>query len=275
MKEKTVKSALLVFLLILAFIWILPIAWMVSTALKPENEIFTEEIHWMPREYTVENFIQTFRKTKILIWFLNSVIVTGTEIFFGLLTWSLAAFAFAKIKHRGSHLLFIIILSTMMIPEQVTIIPLYLLMSKLSWVNTYHGVVLPSLANAFGIFLLKQFFESVPNDLVDSAKIDGCGWFGVYRLIILPVSKPAIAALGIFTLFRSWNNFLWPIIMLQTSEMMTLPIGLKNIQSTYATESYGVLMAASLIASIPVLIFYFFFQRQIIRGISLTSGIKG
>lgn len=260
---------------LLVALWMAPILWMVSTSLKPEAEIFSATIRWIPSRWTLENYRETFETTRIGRWFTNSSVITGLEIIVGVFIWAMAGFVFAKMKFPGRNALFILILATMMIPEQATMIPTYLVMSRLRWVNTYHGVLLPTLANAFGLFLLRQFFKGIPEELIESAKVDGAGWLTIFLRIILPTSGPALSALGIFTLFRSWNNFLWPIIMLQTSEMLTLPIGLASIKSTYATESYGVLMAASLLASIPILFFYMFFHKQIIKGVAISSGLKG
>ncbi|MGQ9628988.1 MAG: carbohydrate ABC transporter permease [bacterium] len=262
-------------LAIVALFWIAPIVWMLSTSLKTESEIFTLPLHWLPWTFTLEHYLKAIKGSYVMRWFFNSAFITATETILVLIVSSITAYAFARIKFAGRNVLFIVVLSTMMIPGQVTLIPTYLLLSWFGWVNTYQGVIAPGLGGAFGIFLLKQFFEGIPEELEDAAKIDGCGRLGIFLRIILPLSIPALAALGIFTTLGSWNDFLWPLIVLQETSMMTLPVGLSNLQATYATSSYGVLMAAAFVSSFPILVVYIFFQDKIIKGITITGIIKG
>jgi multiple sugar transport system permease protein len=270
------QRVLFVLLLFLSMAWALPVLWMISTSLKSESEIFTLPMHWIPWKFTLEHYMKSLTVSHVARWFWNSVIVSASETLLTLLIASLAAYAFARIRFFGRNVLFMVVLSTMMIPAQVTLIPTYLLLSRFMWVNTFQGVIAPGLAGAFGIFLLKQFFEGIPLELEDAAKLDGYGRIGIFMRIIIPLSIPAVTALGIFTALGTWNNFLWPLIVLQDTKKMTLPVGLAvSLQGTYATSNYGVLMAAAFIASAPILLVYLVFQDKIIKGVTITGIIKG
>lgn len=261
-------------LLILAVVWLVPVAWMVVTSVKTTAEIFTLPLRWLPSAPTILNYETVIMRSNLLLWFMNSLIITGSQVVLTIVVSALAAYAFARIRFPGRQILFILVLTTLMIPGQVTLIPTYLIISRLGWVNTYQAAFVPEIGAAFGIFLLRQFFLGIPEELEDSARIDGSGRFRMFLQIVLPMSIPAIAALGIFTTINAWNNFLWPLIVLHDSTMMTLPVGLAMLQGTYATSSYGVLMAAATIASAPVLVVYMFFQRKIIQGVSISGVLK-
>ena len=272
--DKTVQLAKHLILVAVCLVWVAPLLWMLSTSLKAEKEIFTFPLHWIPWQATLDNFRTTFEKTHLLLWLKNSFVIMLGEVVVGGTIWAMTAYAFAKIRFKGRNVLFLIVLSTMMIPGQVTLIPTYLMLNSFGLINTMTGVVLPSLSAAVGIFLLKQFFEGIPNELSEAARIDGCGHFRIFWTIVLPLAKPAIFALMIFTSLRSWNDYLWPLIVLQDSDKMTLPVGLSSLQGTYGVDSYGVLMASSLLASLPILIILILFQDRIIKGVALSSGIK-
>jgi multiple sugar transport system permease protein len=259
-----------------ALAFVAPLFWMVSTSLKSESEIFTLPLHWVPWKVSFEHYIKALTGTKLLRWFWNSVFIAAMETGFGIVVMSLAAYPFARMKFAGKNVVFVIVLSTMMIPSQVTFVPTYLLLTHLGWINTFRGIVIPNIANAFGVFLLRQFFEGIPRELEDAARIDGCGRLGIFLRVIVPLSGPALAALGIFRFLGSWNDFLWPMIVLQEASKMTLPVGLAiSLQATYTTASYGILMAAAFVSSAPILLVYIVFQEQIIRGVTLTGVIKG
>ncbi len=255
-------------------LWVAPLVWMVSTSLKSEREIFTLPLHWIPWDAMLDNFRTTFEGTDVLLWMKNSFVIMSAEVVLGVSIAALTAYAFAKIRFKGRNVLFMIVLSTMMIPGQVTLIPTYLLLNSFGLINTFSGVVLPQLSAAVGIFLLKQFFEGIPNELSEAARIDGCGHLRIFWSVVLPLAKPAIFALMIFKSLRAWNDYLWPLIILQDSNKMTLPVGLSSLQGTYGVDSYGVLMASSLIASLPILVILILFQDRIIKGVALSSGIK-
>jgi ABC-type glycerol-3-phosphate transport system permease component len=272
--DKTVRLAKHLILLAVGALWVAPLFWMISTSFKSEKEIFTFPLHWIPWEATLENFRTTFEKTHLLLWLKNSFVIMLAEVVVGWTIWAMTAYAFAKIRFKGRNVLFLIVLSTMMIPGQVTLIPTYLMLNLFGLINTVTGVVLPQLSAAVGIFLLKQFFEGIPNELSEAARIDGCGHFRIFWTIVLPLAKPAVFALMIFISLRSWNDYLWPLIVLQDTDKMTLPVGLASLQGTYGVTSYGVLMASSLLASLPILIILILFQDRIIKGVALSSGIK-
>jgi len=268
------RTVLQLVLLVLAAIWLIPVLWMVMTSIKTDSDIFTLPLRLLPRGATLENYESALQKSNLLLWFMNTVIVTALQVSLTVVISALAAYAFARIPFPGRHVLFLIVLSTLMIPGQVTLIPTYLIVSRLNWVNTYQAVFVPELGAAFGIFLLRQFFMAIPNEIEDSARIDGANRFLMFLRIIVPMSIPAISALSIFATLNAWNNFLWPLIVLHESRMLTLPVGLAMLQGTYSTSSYGVVMSAAVIASAPVLIIYAFFQKKIIQGVSITGVLK-
>ena len=227
-----------------------------------------------------EAFFGLLRDTDgFLVWYLNSLIVAGTITFGQLLTSSLAAYAFARLKFPLKDKLFLGYLGTMMVPGVVTMIPVFILLKYLDawtgipWRNTYKALILPGMFSAYGTFMLRQFFMTIPTELEDAAKIDGCGKFGVYRNVILPLSKPALATLATIVFMGSWNDFMWPLIVTDTTGMKTLPVGLAFFQGQYNTD-WAMLMAASIIVMVPVLLVFIFNQRFFVRGIVL-SGIKG
>lgn len=235
--------------------------------------IVTRVPQWIPRVFTVENYRTALYKAPILRWFLNSALVATASTLLVLLADAMAAYAFARVRFKGSNILFAIVLSTMMVPSQVTIVPLYLFFNQLSLLDTYLAVILPRAASALGVFMLRQFFKGIPVELEEAARIDGCSRYQIFWRIILPLARPALAALGIFTFVWSWNDFMWPLITLSSKEMYTLPIGIATLVGYYARD-YGMLMAGAFIASAPVLAVFLLFQREFIRGIALT-GIKG
>jgi multiple sugar transport system permease protein len=258
---------------VLAIVWTLPVLWMISTSLKPETMVLTIVPHWIPPTITLENYLRAIQKAPILLWFYNSSVIAVISTLLVLLIDAMAAYAFARIRFTGSRILFIIVLCTMMVPSQVTLVPLYLLFNRLNLLDTFIAVILPRTAAAIGVFMLRQFFIGIPVELEDAARIDGCSRYSIFWRIILPLARPALASLGIFTFVWSWNDYLWPLITLSSKEMYTLPIGLATLVGYFARD-YGMLMAGAIIASIPTIIVFLFFQRQFIQGIT-TTGLKG
>ncbi len=209
-----------------------------------------------------------------LRWALNSVIVAGGATILSLILSVPAAFSFARLRWRGRNPVFVVFIAAMMIPWQVNVVPLYFLMNRLQLLNTYLAVILPLSAMPIGVFLLRQFFVNIPGELEDAAQIDGCSSLGVLVRIVLPNSRPALVALGIYMFIFSWNEFFWSMIALQRPHLLTLPIGLKAIQGAYDID-YGLLLAAAFLASLPVLAVFLTLRRRVIRGMALTAGIKG
>lgn len=268
------KTAALYVIVTAGALWMtLPFWWTVTTALSADPT--SAEVSFIPATVTIENFIQLFDRPDILIarWFINTVIFAGAVTIFNLIFDSLAGYALAKIDFWGREKLFLAFISTMMIPGMVTLIPVYLLLVELGWVNTYKGLIAPLIAGPFGIFLLRQHFKSLPTALGDAAKIDGCNEFQTFYKIYLPLAKPALATLGIFTFMGAWNNFQWPLIIAQENAMYTLPVALFAVRNQYFAE-WGLMMAAALIIVAPVIIAFLAAQNYFIRGMSL-SGMKG
>ena len=250
---------------------IFPFVWMVTSSLKHAADIYTLSL--IPSSPTLENYREVFAKTEYVRWFLNSIVVaavtTASVAFFD----SLAGYTLAKFQFPGSFLIFILILSTLMVPTEMLVIPWYMLSIELSWTDSYIGIMFPGLISAFGVFLMRQFFTGVPNDLIDAARLDGFNEFQIFWKIALPLVRPALAALCIFTFLGNWNAYIWPLIVTRSEDMRTLPVGIAFFSSE-AQSSFHLIMAAAALATIPVLVIFIIFQRQIIKGIVLT-GLKG
>jgi len=259
-----------------AIVMVAPVFWMVVTALKPEGEVITATPRWLPQTWTLDNFRTLSEKADsfpVGRWFLNSLGIALTVTFLVLLVTSTAAFALSRLRFKGRDLIFMFVVATMIMPGQVTLIPVFLIVQKLGLFNTYAGVILPGLASAFGVFLLRQFFLDIPVELEEAAYLDGASIFTIFGRVVLPLAKPALATLAIFTFMGSWNDFVWPLIVTNDLQMRTLPVGLQIFQSQYTTQ-YGLTMAAAVIATCPMLIAFLIFQRRITEGIALT-GLKG
>ena len=252
---------------------LLPFYWMITTAFKPAEEILRLPVTWWPANPTLKHWIDAFRVANFGRYFLNSVFVSVSITAGNLLTSAMAGYLFAKFKFPGRDALFIFVLSGIMIPFYVPLIPLYGLMVRFNWDNTYWAVIIPSLYSPLGIFLMRQFIHSIPNDLVDAARVDGANEFAIFFRVILPMCTPALAALGIFALTLNWNDFLWPFIALDTPSLWTLPVGLARLRGRFGTD-YGLVMAAATITVLPLLLFFFSAQKRFIEGITLT-GMKG
>jgi multiple sugar transport system permease protein len=262
-----------VFLLGAAIIALLPLYWMVVTALQQPTLTVSFPPEWFPSNPTFLNFQRFFGRPHVLTWTTNSLIValavTGIQIF----TCAMAGYAFAKKKFPGGNFLFYLYIASMMIPGQVTLVPLFLIMSRLNLLDTYAGLVLPGIAGPFGVFLMKQFISTLPTDLIEAATIDGCGEWLTFMKVILPLAKPGLAVLGIFTFMGQWNQFLWPLIVTNSSSMRTLPVGLALLQEELPMQ-YGLLMAGATYAAIPMIIIFLMFQKYFLRGITVGA-LKG
>jgi multiple sugar transport system permease protein len=262
----------LVLILIGAF-FVLPIAWMFSTAFKPFVE--TLQPTWIPQEPTFENFTNIFNDPSIpvLRWFMNSVGVALAFTALVVVIDALAAYAYARMEFVGRNLLFGLLLATLVMPGIMFLVPNYLTVVRLGWLNTYQGVIAPGLSGVFGVFFLRQFFQSIPKELEEAAYIDGATVFTTFLRVSLPLAKGAIATLAIITFLTSWNDFLWPLLILNDRTLQTLPVGLATIQGQYSFD-YGKLMAGAVVTAVPVLILYIFLQRYIIQNVAMT-GLKG
>lgn len=252
---------------------IVPFLWMLSTSLKDDRQAYIFPPIWFPDPIMWSNYARTWEALPFDIFILNSVIVAVLVTLGQLATCSLGAYAFARLNFPGRDKLFVLYLATMMVPFQVIMIPLFVLMREFRWIDTYPALIVPMIFSAYGTFLLRQFFKTIPHELEDAAKIDGCSYFRIYWNIMLPLSKPALATLGIFVFMWSWNNFLWPLLITNSLTMKTLPLGLAYFLGQY-TIYWNLLMVGATIALVPVLVLFFLTQRFFIQGITLT-GLKG
>lgn len=249
-----------------------PFLWMISTSLKDLNDIFVYPPKWLPSKFHFENFKRAFQAAPFGRYYLNSVFVAVSVTIGQLITCSMAAFAFARLKFWGRDVLFMIFLGTMMIPGQVTMIPTFMVLHWLGWIDTYKALIVPGLASAFGTFLLRQFFLTIPKELEEAAYIDGCSRFKVLWKIIIPLSKPALATLAIFTFMGVFNDFMWALIVISGDEMRTVQLGLAIFRDRYLTD-WDLMMAGSVTATLPILVIFFVAQKWFIKGITL-SGLK-
>lgn len=274
-KDKSSKRASFIFLSLMALFWIIPFLWVLSTSLKPESQAISWPIRWIPETLTFENYMSVFMRqdVPILRWFWNSLVIATIHTGLMLLFNSMSAFAFARLKFKGRDILFWTLMGTMMIPPVMNLVPLYGLISSLGWVNNYAAMIFPGLASVFGIFLLRQFFIGIPKELEEAARIDGASSFTIYWRIILPLAKPALIVLALFTFMGNWNDYLWPLIVTTSAEMRTLPVGLAIMQGQFNIQ-FAKLMAATIFSALPVIILFIFAQRFLVKGIAL-SGIKG
>jgi multiple sugar transport system permease protein len=252
---------------------VLPFLWMVSTSFKPEREVFTFPPSFLPHNITIANYTALFQRLNFARYFLNTVLVAACTTCFGLFINSLAGYAFAKIPFPGRDGLFVLILATLMVPGSVTVIPSFLVIKAMGLVNTYFGLIIPGLANAFGIFLLRQFIKTIPDELIEAAQIDGASEFWIFTRVILPLAKPALATLGLFTFMGSWNSFFWPLIIATDEKVYTLPVAIAVLSGQYGGE-FALQMAGATVVVAPILIVFLFLQRYYISGIAMT-GIKG
>lgn len=274
--EKLINRIVIyIVLTIIALIIILPLVWMVSTSLKPKSQLFSREIAWIPRTVTLDNYEKLFanKNTPIGRWFANSVFVSTATTVLILLIDAMAAYAYARMNFPGRNLLFGLLLVTLFMPGMMFLIPNFLTVFRLGMLNNYSGVIIPGLAGVFGVFFLRQFFASLPKELEEAAQIDGATPVQTFFTIALPLAKPALATLGIITFLGAWNDFLWPLLVLQDRMMQTLPPGLRTLQGAYTSE-YGLMMAGAVVVAIPVLLLYVALQRYIVQSVA-TTGLKG
>ena len=250
-----------------------PFAWMISTSLKPDLAVFATPPQLVPHPFQPGNYSKVVHVFPVWRFLLNSSLVAVISTTLQVATSAMAAYAFARLRFRGSNLLFLVYLATLMVPFQVTIVPLFIEMKYLHFVNSYPGLILPTIASAFGTFLLRQAFMSLPRELEEAAFVDGAGYWTVFTRIVLPLAKPSLATFGIFSFMASWNSFLWPLVIISSQRLMTLPVGLANLQGEHFT-AWNLVMAGTTISVVPIVLVYLLAQKQIVRGVVL-SGVKG
>jgi len=262
--------------LILAALWAIPVLWMILTSLKPESQIVTMPPRILPDYFTFENYVKVLtipRGVDLIRSFLNSLIVAGVGTALVLLVDILAAYPLARMKFPGRDALFFLIVASLIVPHEILLIPNYITVWRLEWLNSLLALIVPPVASGFGVFLLRQFFLSIPSELEDAARIDGCSRLRILWSIVLPVSGGAIATLAIFTFLFYWNDFTWPYIVVNSAEVMTLPVALIQFRGDYFSE-YGQLMSGAFVSALPAILIFLVAQRLIIRSITLT-GLKG
>ncbi len=257
----------------LAIAALLPLYWMFTTSLKGQASYLRQPPEMFPSNPTLANFEQLFANPNMGRWIVNSAIVSLSVTGLNLLFASLAGYAFAKLDFPGKRWMFWLYMATMMVPFQVTMFPLFKLMVEWGWVNTYWALIVPAAAWPYNVFLMRQVIQSLPHEIMDAGRIDGCSEPALYWRVVLPMSTNGIAVMGIFTFIATWNDFLWPLIILNSEQMRTLPIALATFQSTYETN-YGLLMAGGVIMAVPMFIIFFAFQRLFLQGVTFGA-LKG
>jgi len=263
-----------VLLALFGLFFVLPLAWMVVTAFKPFDEWLNP--NWIPDAPTIENFESVFADPTLPIarWFFNSLVIAIVFTSLTLLISALAAYAYARMEWRGRRPMFALLLATLVVPGIMFVIPNYITIASLGWVGTYQGVITPGLASVFGVFFMRQFFQSLPRELEEAAHIDGASEWQTFVRVVLPLSGGALATLGVIVFLESWNNFLWPLLVVGSDrEMQTLPVGLATLQGQY-TFDYGKLMAGAMVMTVPVLLLFVSAQRFVVESVR-TTGLKG
>ena len=264
-----------VFVGLAALLWLTPVLWMISMALTSNSALQLSSVGLVPQDATFDNFLDVFQVGFMVRWFANSFIVTITATALTVISCSMAGYAFAKIRFTGRKVLFVAVIAGLMVPKEALFIPLFLMFSDAGLQNTYQALFLPRVAFPLGVFIMTQFFARIPGEFEEAARIDGAGRLRVFWSIMLPLARPAMASLAIFTFVLTWNDYLWPLVSSTEREMFTVTTGLASLQSNFAAATeVGSLMARGLVGSLPLLILFLVFQRQLIRGITLGSGEK-
>lgn len=272
-KNRYIKIIAYLVIILGALTMVLPFIWMLSTSLKSLKEVFVFPPTLFGDKIVWQNYLKISDRYPFGLFFLNSLKISIVVVIAQLFTSAMAGFAFARLKFPGRDTLFALYLATLIVPLHVTLVPTFILMRWFGWIDTHYSLIIPSLVSAFGTFLMRQFFLTIPVDLEDAARIDGCTPFGIFWRIFLPLSKPALATLGVFTYMGIWNDFIRPLVFLNSIPIMTVPLGLATMQGMYSTD-WPVLMAGTVISILPVLIAFVFAQEYFVRGVTL-SGMKG
>lgn len=266
------KSLLYLPLMLYGILTVIPFLWALSASFKPLSEIVSGDLNWIPHQFTLENYRQIFLEQPLFLrWLFNSVFIAVCVTVLNLVLNSMAGYALARLQFRGRQFWFLLILAVLAVPAQVTLIPTFLILKTLGWLNSYQGMIVPGMINATFIFMMRQFFISFPRSLEEAAELDGLDRLQIFCYIVLPLAKPALAAQAVFVFMGSWNNFLLPVVILFDPEMFTLPLGLNTFKGQYISY-WNYIMAASMIFTLPVLGIYAFFNRYFIQGVTFTGG---
>ncbi|MBW3633776.1 MAG: carbohydrate ABC transporter permease [Chloroflexi bacterium] len=259
-------------LIVAGIIAVIPFLYVVSTSLKDNASLFSYPPEWIPSEPTLTNFQTLLENYPYLRWMLNSLIVAAAVTVIKVLIDSMAGYAFAKMSFPGRDALFLVVLMTLMVPFAATLIPLFIIVRNLNLTNTYLGLILPALASPIGIFMMRQFIESLPSDLENAARLDGCTEFQIFRRVILPLMKPGLVVLGVFTFMTQWTSYLWPLVISTREDMLTLTVGVQSLRSLF-TVNWGVLSAGAVLSMLPLILVFLFLQRYFIAG-SIAGALK-
>ena len=259
-------------LIVAGFIAMVPFLYVISTSLKETLALFHYPPEWIPHDPTLVNFEDLIREHPWLRWTLNSFIVAASVTVIKVVIDSMAGYAFAKMRFPGKDALFLLVLLTLMVPFAATLLPLYIIVRELHMTNSYWGLILPPLASPIGIFMMRSFIESLPNDLENAARLDGCSEFQIYRRVILPLVRPGLVVLGVFTFMNQWTSYLWPLVISTKEEMFTLTVGVQGLRSLF-TVNWGILSAGAVMSMLPLLIVFIFLQRYFIAG-SIAGALK-
>jgi multiple sugar transport system permease protein len=266
------KGLLYLVLTLYAVITLIPFMWALSASFKPLSEIVSGESNFLPHNFTLDNYKQIFLQEPLFLrWLFNSVFIALCVTILNLLFNSMAGYALARLSFGGKQFWFFLILAVLAVPAQVTLIPTFLILKAIGWLNSYQGMIVPSMVNATFIFMMRQFFINFPKELEEAAQLDGLTPFGIFRYIVLPLAKPALAAQAVFVFMGSWNNFLLPVVILFDPEMFTLPLGLNSFKGQYISY-WNYIMAASMVFTLPALSIYAFFNRYFIQSVTFTGG---
>ena len=268
---RLLQIALYAILIFAAFLSLVPFYWMIMSSFKPLNDILTIPVTVIPPHFTLDNYTNLLTQTLFLRSIVNTLAVAGSSVILQVFLCSLAGFAFAKYRFRGRNLLFTLVLGTVMIPVSVQLVPNYILMGKLGWLNTLLPLIIPTAANAFGIFWMRQYMYSVPDELLDAGRLDGASEFGLYWRIVVPVVRPALSALALFVFTTSWNDFLLPLVYLRSQETFTVQLMIDAIFRVRFQQNFDLLMSASVLAVIPMTVLFFALQQQFVAGLTLGS----
>ncbi|MGC4939139.1 carbohydrate ABC transporter permease [Kribbella sp. DT2] len=250
-----------------------PFVWMLLGSFKTQGELLQVPPTWLPQAPTTQNYDDLFNKANFPRYFFNSTVVALAVTAGNLAFCSMIGYALAKLRFKGRNALFVLVLATLMVPGMVTFVPLFVFVTNAGLANSYPGLILPFLVSPFGVFLMRQFFSGLPDDLMDAGRVDGTSELGIFARIMLPLTRPALATLGILTFLGSWNNFLWPLVIAQTEDKYTLPVALALYSTGQNAQNYGLLMAGAVVVVVPVLVMFVIFQRHVTKGIAIT-GLK-
>ena len=272
-KDRLRKVVLYTLLVVAASIAIVPILWMILSSFKNLENMFTVPMTWLPNPWNWHSYSDAWAQRDFTRYFINSLFVSISITVGNILFCSMAGYALAKFRFVGRQFLFLVILSTLMLPLEVTMVPLFLIIKDFHWTNTYTGLIVPFLVDAFGVFLMRQYILSIPDDLIEAARIDGMSEIGIFFKVILPLAKPATIALAIFTFREAWDMYIWPLIIITQEELRPITVGVALFMSNYTTE-WNQLLAVAVIAMIPMFIIFIVLQRYFVQGITLT-GLKG